>query len=175
MNEPSHIAQEILALSLLAGFENDGKSKAPPESFQHVSIEGLTLFPVAPSSSLFGYKCPAGSCMIWTYISVYTSLADESSAGVNFGFNYNADVSLRIQGASGNFISVSAVVDPQTVFNKPLMLVFGPETTPRFIIGPGASTQAIGNLRIFAAANAYLLPAGLQPIFQRYATQLQAA
>jgi hypothetical protein len=171
MNEPHGVAAEIMSNVLLTGLDNGGQPTAQPRDFQHISYASSTLWPIAPSSSLFSTQVPPGSCMIWTYITMYTTLANESSPSVNYGLNFDGTVFLAIQGASGNFISFSPAMLTQGLFNKPILLVFDPQTTPRLILAPAGSGQPVGNLRIEAAINGYLLPAGLAPIFRRYATK----
>lgn len=171
MNEPHGVAAEILSLVLLAGNDMSGQPLTSPKDFQHIHYASSTLWPIAPSSSLFGTRVPDGNCLLWTYVSAYTTLANESSPAVNYGWNYDALVFLAIQGASGNFISFSPAMLTQGMFNCPLLLVFDPQTTPRLILAANGSAQPAGNLRVEAEVNGYLLPAGLAPVFKRYATK----
>lgn len=171
MNEPQSIAAERIALSIMAGEDRCGNPLVRPADLLHLSLASGTLWPIAPTSSLFSYQVPASYCMIWTYISVYTTLADESSPAVNYGFNYDALAFLGIQAESGNFLPFSQSFLTQTVFNCPLLLVFDPKTTPRIFLSSNASTQPVGNLRVEARANAYLLSAGLISAFKPFETR----
>lgn len=171
MNEPHGVAAEILALSFLAGEGEDGQLLVKPRDLNHISYASSTLWPIAPSSSVFGFRVPDGNVMIWTYLSLYTTLANETSPAVNYGFNYDATVFLAIQGASGAFLPFGPSMLTQGIFNKPVLMVFDPQTTPRLILTPNGSTQAGGNLRVEAAVNGYLLPAGIGNVYKRYATK----
>lgn len=171
MNEPHGVAAEILALSFLGGMDDEGQLLAKPKDFTHISYASTTLWPIAPTSSLFGYRVPDGNIMLWTYISVYNTLANETSLAVNFGFNYDATLFLAIQGASGAFLPFSPSMFTQGLINKPILLVFDPMTTPRIIFAPNGSTQAVGSVRVEGAINGYLLPAGFGSVYRRYATK----
>lgn len=171
MNEPQSVAAEKLALSILAGEKPDGTPLCRPSDLISLSLQSSTLWPIAPFSSLFGFEVPDGQIMIWTYISAYTSLADESSAAVDYGFNYDAKCQLQIQGASGNFSPRTGSILTQGLFNKPIFLVFEPMTTPRIILSPNSSTQASGNLRVEAEVTAFLTSAGLTSAFNTHQTK----
>ncbi len=171
MNEPQSVAAEKIALSILAGEDHDGRPLCRPSDLIPLSLGSATLWPIAPFSSLFGYKVPDGLIMIWTYVSLYTSLENESEAGVNYGINYDALAQIQVQGASGNFDAKTGALLSQGIFNKPIFLVFEPMTTPRIVLTPNSSAQASGNLRIEATAQAYLAPAGLTSAFNSHQTR----
>lgn len=172
MNEPQSVAAEKIALSILAGVNPvDGSPVCKPSDLTPLSIPSGTLWPVAPFSSLFGFQVPSGQIMIWTYISVYTTLANESETAVNYGFNYDALAQIQIQGSSGNFSPRTAALLTQAFFNKPILLVFDSLTTPRIALSPNSSTQTSGHLRVEAEAMAYLLPSGLSSAFRDHQTR----
>jgi hypothetical protein len=171
MNEPHGVAAETLALSFLAGMDDEGELLVKPKDLTHISYASSTLWPIAPTSSIFGFKVPDGNMLIWTYVSLYTTLANETSPAINFGFNFDATLFLAIQGASGAFLPFGPSMFTQGLINKPILLVFDPLTTPRIIFAPNGSAQAAGSLRVEAAVNGYLLPAGIGAVFKRYATK----
>lgn len=171
MNEPHGVAAEVLALSFLAGMDDDGDLLVKPKDFTHISYASSTLWPVAPTSSLFGYRVPDGNVMLWTYISLYCTLANETSLAINFGFNFDTTLFLAIQGPSGAFLPFGPSMLTQGLVNKPVLMVFDPSNTPRLILAPAGSTQAVGSVRVEAAVNGYLLPAGIGAHFKRYATK----
>lgn len=171
MNEPQSIAAEKIALSILAGENEFGQPLCRPNDLIPLSYGDTTLWPVAPTSSLFSYQVPNGQAMLWTYSSLYTTLADESETAVNFGFNFNTYCFLTIQGASGNFQPRTGSILTQTIFNKPILLVFDSLTTPRIILNPSGSTQSVGNLRVEAEVMAYLIPSGLASAFRDHQTR----
>ena len=171
MNEPQSIAAEKIALSILAGEGAQGQPLCKPSDLIPLSISDTTLWPIAPTSSVFSYQVPPGQAMIWTYISLYQTLADETETAVNYGFNFSTYCFLTIQGASGNFQPRTGSILTQEIFNKPILLVFDSQTTPRIILNPSSSTQAAGNLRVNVEAMAYLLPSGVASAFRDHQTR----
>lgn len=172
MNEPQSIAAEMLALSILAGEDIKGQPLVKPGDLTPLSLASGTLWPVAPFSSLFGYQIPKGKCLIWTYLSIYTTLADESTLAVNYGFNYDALAQIQIQTAgTGDFQPRTATLLTQTLFNHPLLLVFEPDTIPRIILTGNGSTQTGASVRVECYAHGYLLAAGLSSAFKPFQSQ----
>lgn len=171
MNEPQSVAAEKIALSILAGEDQFGNSKCRPVDLIPITLASSTAWPVAPFSSLFGYQVPDGQVMLWTYVSLYTSLFDESESAVNYGINYNALANLLIQSGSGNFLPRATGLLTQQMFNKPILLMFDSLTTPRITLQPNGSTQAVANLRILCEASGFLLPSGLSSAFKDHQTQ----
>lgn len=172
MNEPQSIAAELLALSILAGEDTNGMPLVKPRDFTHLSLASATAWPAAPFSSLFGYQIPDGYCLIWTYLSLYTTAFDESQLAVNYGFNYDALTYIQIQtGSQPVFEPRTQAMFTQELFNHPLLLVFEPNTTPRIILTPNSSAQAAGSVRVECYAHGYLLPAGLSSAFKPFQTR----
>ena len=171
MNEPQSIAAEILALTILAGEGANGEPLARTTDFTPYSRVSSTLWPVAPFSSLLGGDAlPKGQAWLVTYFSLYTTAADESQLAVNYGFNFDVFCALQKQiGAVFEFISASLL--SQIFFNRPLLLIFDPETIPRIIVSPSASTQAGGSVRVELYAHGYLIPAGLTSAFKPFTTR----
>lgn len=174
MNEPQSVAAEKIALSILAGEMPDGTPVCRPSDLIPISIPSGTLWPISPFSSLFGFQVPRAQILIWTYLSLYTTLANESESAVNYGFNFDALAQIQVQGASGNFDPRTATMLTQGIFNKPLLLVFDSLTTPRVVLSPNGSTQTSGHLRVEAEASGYLAPAGLNSAFRDHQTRFSA-
>lgn len=177
MNEPQSIAAEILALSILAGEDTHGYPLVRQRDFTPLSIASSTLWPVGPFSSLLGtYVVPTGQIWIWTYVSLYATLANESSLAVNYGFNFDTYCFLQVQtgqDATSAFQAVSGSILSQTLFNHPLLLMFQPDTIPRIILNPSSSTQTAGSVRVEAYFHGFLLPAGLSSAFKPFTTNLK--
>lgn len=177
MNEPQSIAAEILALSILAGEDAQGNPLVRPRDFIPFSIASSTLWPVAPFSSLIGtYTIPAGHIWMWTHVSLYATLANETSLAVNFGFNFDTYCFIQVQtgtDASSAFQTITGSILSQTLFNHPLLLIFQPDTIPRIILNPSGSSQSSGSVRVEAYFHGYLLPAGLSSAFKPFTTRLQ--
>lgn len=171
MNEPQSVAAEKIALSILAGLGRDGQPLCKPHDLIPLSVASGTAWPLAPFSSLFGFQVPDGQAMLWTYVSAYTTLFDESETAVNYGFNYDALASIQVQGASGNFEPRTGSLLTQAIFNKPLLLVFDSLSTPRITLIPNSSTQPAGNLRVEAEFMGYLIPSGLSSAFRDHQTR----
>ncbi|MFN0108549.1 MAG: hypothetical protein ACKVZH_06810 [Blastocatellia bacterium] len=171
MNEPQSVAAEKIALSIMAGIDRDGQPLCKPHDLIPLSQAASTLWPVAPFSSLFGYQVPQASAMLWTYVSLYTTLADETETAVNYGFNYDALAQLKIQSGGGNFEDRTGQLLSQAIFNKPLLLVFDSLTTPRIVLTANGSAQAGSSLRIESEFTGYLIPAGLSSAFRDHQTR----
>jgi hypothetical protein len=161
MNEPQSVAAEKIALSILAGEDRHGCALALPADFIPLSLSATTTWPSGGMTTLFSYMTPQNYGMVWTYIGLYTTLADESSPAVNYGVNYSMLAQLQIKKQAGNFENASGQVLSQEIFNKPIFLVFDTQTTPRIALTNNGSTQAVGNLRLEAEAQAYLVPAAI--------------
>jgi len=169
MNEPQSISAEILALSILAGENTRGEPLAALNQFTPVSLASGTLWPLVTTSSVFAYLVPQGHCLLITYLSLYTSLADESSLAVNYGFNYEATAQIVIQTAgSGAFQPFTGQLFTQQIFNHPILLVFEPDTTPRVNLYPNGTTQANASVRVQVYAHGFLLPAGLSSAYKPF-------
>lgn len=162
----------MLALSILAGEDQHGNPLIRPRDLTPVKLGSATLWPVAPSSSLFGYQVPSGQSLIWTYLTMYTTLADESTLAVNYGVNFYAGVQIQEQtGGLAVFQPRTAVLQPQIVFNTPLLLIFDGDITPRIFLTPNGSTQTIGSQLWLATVHGYLLSAGLASALRPYETK----
>lgn len=171
MNEPQSVAAEKIALSILAGVDREGNPLCRPHDLIPLSVASSTAWPVAPFSSLFGYKVPTGQALLWTYVSCYTTLFDESETAVNYGFNFDALATILVQGNSGNFDPITGAMLTQAIFNKPLLLVFDSLSTPRISLIPNSTTQATANLRVEAEFMGYLIPSGLSSAFRDHQTR----
>lgn len=171
MNEPQSVAAEKIALSILAGMDKDGNPLCKPHDLIPLSQGTGTLWPVAPFSSVFGYQVPTAQAMLWTYLSLYTTLADESETAVNYGFNYDALAQLKIQSGGGNFEDRTGQLYTQSIFNKPILLVFDSLTTPRIFFTANGSTQAGSSIRVEVEFSGYLIPAGLSSAFRDHQTR----
>lgn len=171
MNEPQSIAAEILALTILAGEGANGEPLARTTDFTPYSRVSSTLWPVAPFTSLLGGDAlPKGQAWLVTYFSFYTTAADESQLAVNYGFNF--DVFCFLQKQVGNvFEPITASLLSQIFFNRPLLLIFDPETIVRIIVPPSGSTQAGASVRLELYAHGYLIPAGLTSAFKPFTTR----
>lgn len=170
MNEPQSVAAEKIALSILAGVDRQGNPLCRPDQLIPLTVGSSTAWPIAPFSSLFAYQVPEAHAMIWTYVSMYTTLLDESETAVNYGFNYDTLAQLIIQSGQSDFDAITTVLS-QAIFNKPLLLVFDSLTTPRISLIPNSSTQAAGNLRVEAEFTGYLIPSGLSSAFRNHQTR----
>ncbi len=172
MNEPQSISAEILALSILAGENTRGEPLVALNQFTPLSLAASTLWPQVTSVALFGYQIPEGHCLLITYLSLYTTLADESTLAVNYGFNYDALAQIVIQTAgTGAFQPFTGMLPSQQIFNHPLLLAFEPDTIPRILLFPNGSTQTAASVRVEAYAHAFLLPAGLSSAFKPFQTR----
>lgn len=176
MNEPQSIAAEILALTIIAG-ENarTGEPLAKATDFTQYSRVSSTLWPVAPFTSLLGGDAlPEGQAWIVTYLSLYTTLADESTLAINYGFNFDTYAFLQVQ--KGNvFSSITGSLLSQAFFNRPIFLIFDPETIPRIILNPYGSTQTGGSVRVELYAHGFLIPAGLSSAFKPFQTRFPSS
>jgi hypothetical protein len=174
MNEPQSIAAEKIALAILAGSGVDNCALASPADLIPLSIGATATWPPASSTSVFSFQVPKGQAMLWTYVTLYTCLADETDAGVNYGFNYSALAQLQVRAAASgaNFSPVTGAVLSQAIFNKPVLFVFDSETVPRIVLTPNGSTQAVDSLRVEAEAQAYLIPSGLASAFRVHASRV---
>lgn len=170
MNEPQSVAAEKIALTILAG-EMEGRAKCSPSDLISISYSDTTLWPIGPFSSVALGRVPEGQSLIITYLSLYTTLADESETAVNFGFNFSTYCTLQIQGASGNFTAATGSILTQEIFNKPILLLFEPTTIGRVILNPSSSTQTAGSIRVNFEATGYLIPAGLASAFRDHQTR----
>lgn len=171
MNEPQSVAAEKIALSILAGVDRNGNPLVKPHDLIPLSVASSTAWPIAPFSSLFGFQVPDAHAMLWTYVSAYTTLLDESETAVNYGFNYDALAQIQIQSVAGNFDPRTGALLTQAIFNKPLLLVFDSLTTPRISLIPNGSAQPAGNLRVEAEFSGYLISAGLSSAFRDHQTR----
>ena len=175
MFEPQSTAAEKIALSILAGETQQGCTVASPADFIPVSIASQALWPPASSSTLFGsFSVPKGQALIWTYISLYSCLADESSQALAFGFNYQATAQIQFRNgssASANFVNVTDALQSQAIFNTPLLLVFDTETLPRILIYPNGSTQTANSVNVLAKFQGYLIPSALASIMRQHSTR----
>lgn len=171
MNEPQSVAAEKISLSILAGVDRHNNPLCKPHDLIPLSVASSTAWPIAPFSSLFGFEVPDAHAMLWTYVSMYTTLFDESETAVNYGLNYDGLASIQVQSGGGNFEPRTGALLTQAIFNKPLLLVFDSLTTPRISLIPNSSTQAAGNLRIEAEFSGYLIPAGLSSAFRDHQTR----
>lgn len=177
MNEPQSIAAEKIAFSILAGTNPaTGCQIATPGDFIPISVAGSALWPPATSVSILNtFTVPKGQALIWTYISLYTTLADESTAAVNYGFNFNALAQIQFRsGASGssNFVNVTGQVQSQAIFNKPCLFVFDSDTLPRIVLYPNGSTQTANSLLALAEFQGYLIPAGIASAIRVHASRV---
>lgn len=162
----------MIALSILAGEDTSGRPLVKPGDLTPLSLASSTAWPVAPFSSLFGFQIPKGKCLLWTYLSIYTTLFNESSLAVNYGFNYDALAQIQVQTAgTGDFQPRTAAMLTQTIFNHPLLLVFEPDTIPRIILTGNGSAQAGGSVRVECYAHGYLVAAGLSSAFKPFQSQ----
>jgi hypothetical protein len=174
MNQPQSVAAEKIALMILAG-DNPATCKplATPADFIPLSISDTTTWPSGGTTTLFTFMTPPNYGMVWTYISLYATLADESSAAVNYGINFSALFQLQARKlATGNFQPLSGAVLSQEIINKPVFFVFDTQTQPRLAITDNGSTQAVGTLRFEAEVSAYLVPAALLSVMRDHVMRL---
>lgn len=174
MNEPQSIAAEKIALSILAGLDHCNKPLVYPADLIPLSLSAATTWPPVSSTNLYSFQVPKGQALLWTYISMYTSLADETDAGVNYGFNYSAlaQIQVRAGSSSANFSPITAAVLSQAIFNKPILFAFNSETVPRIVLTPNSSTQTVNSLRVETEIQAYLIPSGSASAFRVHATRV---
>ncbi len=174
MNEPQSVAAEKIALSILAGEDSRCQPLARPADLIPLSLSDTTTWPPAVSTSLFSFQVPIGQALIWTYISLYTTLADETSPAVNYGINFSALAQIQFRGpsASANFSQLTGLVLSQAIFNKPVLFVFDSQIVPRILLTPNGSTQTQDSLRLEAEIMAYLIPSGLASAFRVHSTRV---
>lgn len=174
MNEPQSVAAEKIALSLLAGESARCERLVRPADLIPLSLAAATTWPPASSTTLFSFQVPAGQSLLWTYISMYTTLANETSPAVNYGFNFSAlaQIQFRAPATTSNFTPLTAAVLSQAIFNKPVLFVFDPGTVPRIVLTPNGSTQTADSLRVEAEIQAYLIPSGLASAYRVHATRV---
>lgn len=176
MNEPQSIAAEKIALTILAGNGNNGCPLATPGDLIPISVgDSATWPPVTSTAILDGFTVPSGQALIWTYLSLYTTLAAETSPAVNYGFNFNALAQIQFRSgasASSNFADLTGRVEAQAVFNKPVLFVFDTNTRPQVLLYPNGSAQAANSLRVLATFSGFLIPAGLASAFRVHASRI---
>ncbi|MCI0348413.1 MAG: hypothetical protein L0Z53_03220, partial [Acidobacteriales bacterium] len=118
---------------------------------------------------LDGFTVPRGRAMLWTYLSLYTSLAAETSLAVNYGFNFTALAQLQFRSgaaATSNFADVTGQVQSQALFNTPVLFVFDSNTRPQVVLYPNASTQTANSVRVLAEAHGFLIPSALASVYR---------
>jgi len=184
MNEPNSTIADILGLCLLAGkktVKNDSgqfieKNMVTPGDVSPVALTGVAAVPtVAPASLsvyLFNYAIPAQSCLLINYVSLYTSLADESSPAVNYGLDPN--VSVRwIAYNNGLSTPVTPYKNSAAILNAPCIVLFqGGVTASLQIPYPRSGAVTDQSIYLQARANGYLLDQHLYNVFKRYQTFL---
>ena len=174
MFEPQNISSEMVALGLLAGSNLQGEPLIKPGDLTHLVQAGSTLWPPAGANTvtLFNYAPPSGNCLLVTYLSLYTTEADESSLQINFGFNYDALAQLiYYQTGTADFRPQTGQLNANYFFNRPLMLLVPPETVFQVRLTANSSTQTVFSVRAEAAMHGYLLSAGLINVFKPYQTR----
>lgn len=177
MNEPITVGGGLLTLSLLAGTktEIDATGKVTcknvldlPEA-KHVALSGTVLWPAtaAGNATLFGtYTVPPGQILIVDYVSLFNSIADESSSAIEFGINANVATYWQYTIASG-ITRLGQATGAQNVFNRPCFLVFPSGSIPAVIIGD-STAQVDESRRLLATANAWQCSENLYEVFRRY-------
>ena len=175
MNEPQSIAAEILAMTILAGESPSGQPLVKFTDFTPYSRVSSTLWPVAPFSSLLGGDpLPKGQAWILTYLSLYTTAADESQLSVNYGFNWTVNAFIQVQSGT-TFNAITAPLLSQVFFNRPLFMIFDPETIPRIVLSPSSSTQAGSSVLVNCYAHGFLIPAGLSSAFKPFQSRFPSS
>lgn len=176
MNEPQSVAAEKIALALLAGTDRRGCPPVNVADLTPVSLGDSALWPPASSTTILdGFTVPKGSALIWTYMSLYTTLADESTAAVNYGFNFTALAQVQYRSAasaSSNFVNVTKQVQSQAIFNKPVLFVFPANSVPQIVLYPNSSTQTADSLRVLAESQGYLIPDSFASIYQQHVSRI---
>ena len=108
-------------------------------------------------------------------MSLYTTLADESSPAVNYGFNFTALAQIQYRSAgsaSSNYVDVTKQVQSQAIFNKPVLFVFPANSVPRIVLYPNSSTQTANSLRVLAESQGYLIPDSYASIYQQHVSRI---
>lgn len=174
MNEPQSIAAEKIALSIIAGVDACDCPMVAPSLLMPLSLGDATTWPPASSTTILdSFTVPKGQALLWTYISLYTCLADESTPDVNYGFNFTALAQLQYRSgaaATSNFVNVTGQVQSQALFNKPVLFVFDSNTRPQIVLYPNGSTQTADSLRVCAEATGYLIPSSAASIYRVHAS-----
>jgi len=176
MNEPITVGGGLLTLSLLAGTKTeigaDGKVTCKnvldlPEA-KHVALSatGLWPAPAAAALTLFNYTVPAGQILIIDYCSLYTCVADQSTADIEFGLNANV-ATQWFYTLNGTTTNLGIATGAQNVFNRPIFLVFPSGSMPKVTIGD-STAQVDESRRIFVTANAWQCSENLYEVFRRY-------
>lgn len=175
MNEPQSIAAEKITLALLAGNKGNCPLVSTAELIP-ISVGDSAKWPPTMSVTILdSFTVPKGQALVWTYLSLYTTLTDETSPAVNYGFNYDALAQIQYRSgasAASNFLDVTGRVESQAIFNKPVFFVFDPDTRPQIVLYPNGSTQATNRLRALAESHGYLIPASLASVFRIHATRV---
>lgn len=176
MNEPQSIAAEKIALSILAGENSRGCSLANPADFIPVSVADSALWPPASSVTILdSFQIPKGQALIWTYLSLYTTLADESSQAIAFGFNYPALAQIQyrsLASPTSNYVNVTGQVQSQGIFNTPVLFVFDSDTLPRVVLTPNGSTQTADSVRALAKFQGYLIPSAIAAAMRQHQSRI---
>lgn len=181
MNEPNGVIAGLLALSIAAGTKEvlnpatgqyECINNLDLSEARHMAIDsGEVLWPGAGGAdvTLFDYEVPANQCLVVDYVSLYTCAADESSAAVDFGINWYA-TSFWQQVIGDTAFPIGQTVGSQTIFNRPVFMVFAEKSTPQIVVEKNASTQTNESRILCATMNAYQCPSNWLNLFKRYQT-----
>jgi len=176
MNEPQSVAAEKIALVLLAGNDPNGCSLVNPSDLIPVSYGDSATWPPASSTTILdSFSVLKGYALLWTYLTLYTTLADESSQAIQFGFNFAALAQIQFRSlaaTTSNFSNLTGQVQSQAIFNKPLLVAFDTDTRPQVVLYPNSSTQTANSVAVFAEAQGFLIPAALFSLYRQHASRI---
>jgi hypothetical protein len=189
MLEPLNVAAEMISLAIMAN--QDLAGRIPPEAnlvqkkAMLISITEMRHAPIALSSAgpqatpiLLGGPAiiPAANCFVITFIGFTQIFAGDSQATGGFIPPANP-VTAQLGffssfGASGTFTPITGTVAWQSLLNCSIIEVIPPGVQPVVVINwPGAPLVTnTFHLRV----NGYQMPAGRQPVYQRFATVLNS-
>lgn len=181
MGEPNSIMAEMLQLCLLAGSrtEKDANGQTrqvpalEPGRIQPAAWADSALWPGAGTVTIFNnHPIPAGQMFIATYVSLCTSLQDQSSLTINFGMVGSASIAVY-SNLNGADTVIYYSIPWQSVFNTPVFIPFPATAKPKFVLGSAGGVVPVGSVTVDVKMSGYLLDVSYWNTLKKYQTQVQ--
>ncbi len=176
MGEPNSIMAEMLQLCLLAGSKTEQGSlgeirQVPvlePSRLTPVTWTDSVLWPGAGTTTIFdGHVVPSGQMLVATYISLCTSLQDQSSLQINFGMVGSPGVIVySVENGTNSTIYYS--LPWQSIFNTPTFICFPPSAKPKILLSSAGGVITVDTVTVDVNMSGFLLDVSYWNLLKRY-------
>jgi len=167
---------EMLQLCLLAGSRTEKDTNGlirqvpalEPGRIQPAAWTDSLLWPSGATVTAFNnHAIPAGQMFIATYISLCTSLQDQSSLAINFGMVGSASVAVY-SNLNGADTVIYYSIPWQSVFNTPVFIPFPATAKPKIVIGGAGQVVTAESVTVDLKMSGYLLDVSYWNILRKY-------